>query len=121
RPHLVLRAWSLVLSPSSVHQSVVRLRSGMDKGPRDRARTENQVPRTKDELSSRRRRVNDGPVPVFYELAVLHAERVVREHFIDLSGLSRRILPVVLVDDRDDVAFGGNDFVRVALWRRRTG
>src|SRR5439155_1842866 len=76
----------------------------------DRGRTDTRSP----SLSSGCGWINDGAVPVFDELAVAHAERVEREHLVELSRLRGRVLAIVFVDDGDDVALGGDDFVRVA-------
>src|SRR5262245_926535 len=61
------------------------------------------------------RRVDHGAVPVLDELPVSHPEAVERKRLVELAWLRRWVLPVDLVDHGDDVAFGGDDFERIAL------
>src|SRR5262245_44784907 len=65
-------------------------------------------------------RVDDCSVPVFHELAISNAKHVEGEYFVPRAGGRGRILPVVLVDDRDQIAFSGDDLERISRWGLRT-
>src|SRR5438093_10963472 len=71
--------------------------------------------------SSGRGRVDDRTVPVFDQLAVSHAEDIEGKHFVPRPRSRRRILAVILMDNRDEVAFGHDDFQGIPGRRLRTG
>jgi hypothetical protein len=53
---------------------------------------------------------------VFHEFAIPNAKHIEGEHFVPHASGRGRILPVVLVDDRDQIAFSGDDFKRISGW-----
>src|SRR4030095_1509903 len=65
-------------------------------------------------------RIDHRSVPMLDQLAVAHAKGVEREHLVERAWRGGRILAVVLVNDRHQIAFGHHDLERVAGRRLRT-
>src|SRR5690349_2590272 len=54
-------------------------------------------------------RIDHGAIPMLDQLAVAHAERVERKHLVKRSRRCGRILSIVPVDDRYEIALGHHD------------